>query len=157
MNRKFTFHTKYISSFFIIFIFLPILSFTQTCNNWLSIPAQSSFFRIGDLDIPGNKITVEATFNRTTQWNGSDLYQGDLVSKHRGPEDCNYLLRPGSAEITTSAGYYKTPEICPIELNKTYHAAMVYDGNSLKFYRNGILMSQINATGNLIQNDFLTK
>ena len=30
---------------------------------------------------------------------------------------------------------------------------MVYDGTSLKFYRNGFLMSQIPATGNLIQNN----
>jgi hypothetical protein len=127
------------------------------CSNWLKLPSQPSYFRIGDLDVPGNKITVEATFNRTAPWNGDDLYQGDLVSKHYGPPDCNYLLRPSSAEITTTNGYFKTPNICPIELNKTYHAAMVYDGSTLKFYRNGYLMSQIAATGNLVQNDWETQ
>jgi gliding motility-associated-like protein len=109
------------------------------------------------LDITGDKITVEATFNRTAGWSGPDLYQGDLVSKHEGPNDCNYLLRPGSAEITTTNGYYKTPEICEIKLNKTYHAAMVYDGSTLKFYRNGFLMSQIAASGDLYQNDWETQ
>ena len=34
---------------------------------------------------------------------------------------------------------------------------MVYNGSTLKFYRNGFLMSQVNATGNLFQNDFNTR
>jgi gliding motility-associated-like protein len=113
--------------------------------------------RVGDLDVSGNKITIEATFNRTVPWSGADIWQGDLVSKHDNPSDCNYLLRPGSAEITTTNGYFKTPPICPIELNKTYHAAFVYDGTTLKFYRNGFLMSQIAASGNLYQNDWQTQ
>ncbi|RPD51327.1 gliding motility-associated C-terminal domain-containing protein [Paracnuella aquatica] len=130
---------------------------SMTCNNWLKTGNHPGFVRIGDLDITGDQITVEATFNRTARWPGSDLYQGDLVSKHDGPDDCNYLLRPGSAEITTEHGYYKTPEICAIELNKTYHAAMVYDGESLKFYRNGFLMSEKAASGNLVLNDWETQ
>ncbi|MEI6947696.1 gliding motility-associated C-terminal domain-containing protein [Paraflavisolibacter sp. H34] len=129
----------------------------QSCSQWLSLPKHPSYMRIGDLDISGNQLTVEAQFNRTASWSGSDLYQGDLVSKHEGPSDCNYLLRPGSAEITTSNGYFKTPAICPITLNKTYHVAMVYDGTTLKFYRNGFLMSQVAATGNLVQNDWQTQ
>ena len=76
--------------------------------------------------------------------------------KHKGPADVNYVLRPNGAEITTSNGYYKTPDICEIELNKIYHAAMVYDGTTLKFYRNGFLMSEVKATGNLIQNNWRT-
>ena len=135
----------------------PKVGHAQSCTNWLNIPSKGAFFRIGDLDITGSKLTIEATFNRTAPWSGDDHFQGDLVSKHKGPDDCNYLLRPGSAEITTSNGYFKTPEICPIELNKTYHAAMVYDGSTLKFYRNGFLMSQTNASGDLIQNDWQTQ
>lgn len=34
---------------------------------------------------------------------------------------------------------------------------MVYDGSTLKFFRNGFLMSQVNATGNLIQNNWKTR
>ncbi len=63
----------------------------------------------------------------------------------RGSTNTNYLLRPNTAEITTSTGYYRTPDICEIELNKTYHVAMVYDGSTPKFYRNGFLMSQVPA------------
>ncbi|MBI2730135.1 MAG: gliding motility-associated C-terminal domain-containing protein [Sphingobacteriales bacterium] len=129
---------------------------TNNCNNWLSTPLQPSYVTVGDLDVPGNQITVEAVFNRTTPYTGGILYAGDLVSKHKDPTDANYLLRPNTAEITTTNGYYRTPDICEIELNKTYHVAMVYDGSTLKFYRNGFLMSQVTATGNLFQNNWQT-
>jgi gliding motility-associated-like protein len=142
---------------FLLFCLCAFITEAQNCNNWLKLPSQPSYFKVGDLDIPGNKVTIEASYIRTLPWTGVDLYQGDLVSKHKGPEDCNYLLRPSSAEITTSNGYFKTPAICPIELNKTYHAALVYDGTTLKFYRNGFLMSQVAATGNLFQNDWQTQ
>ncbi|MDQ3681804.1 MAG: LamG domain-containing protein [Bacteroidota bacterium] len=143
---------------FIIFcLLISFYSFGQFFNNWLKLPSPSSYVRVGNLAITGNKVTVEATFNRTTAWSGADVWQGDLVSKHLNPDDCNYLLRPGSAEITTTNGYFKTPVICLSELNKTYHAAMVYDGSTLKFYRNGFLMSQVAATGNLIQNNWQTQ
>lgn len=33
---------------------------------------------------------------------------------------------------------------------------MVYNGSVLKFYRNGFLMSQVPATGNLVNNDWIT-
>ena len=142
---------------FILFIINSHSGFGQTCNNWGQFPAQPSYIRVGDLDIPGNKITVEALVNRTAPWNGIDLFQGDVVSKHEDVSDCNYVLRPSSAEITTTNGYYKTPTICPIQLNKTYHIAFTYDGATLKFYRNGFLMSQIEATGDLIQNNWQTQ
>ena len=128
-----------------------------SCNNWLNLPSTMSFATIGDLDVPGTAMTIEATFNRKQPWTGVDLWQGDLVSKHTSPSDCNYLLRPGSAEITTTNGYFKTPAICPIELNKTYHVAMTYDGATLKFYRNGYLMSQIAATGGLYVNNAVAR
>ncbi|MGN6532492.1 MAG: gliding motility-associated C-terminal domain-containing protein, partial [Ginsengibacter sp.] len=94
--------------------------------------------------------------NRTAPYSGGQVWAGDIVSKHRDPTDANYILRPNSGEITTSNGYYKTPDIADIQLNKTYHVAMVYNGDSLKFYRDGCLMSEIKATGNLIQNSWET-
>ena len=112
---------------------------------------------VGDLDIPGNQITVEAIFSRTAPYLGGYVWAGDLVSKHTDPSDVNYLLRPNNAEITTNNGYFCTPPICEIQLNKVYHAAMVYDGNTLKFYRNGFLMSSVPASGNLFQNNLQTR
>ena len=131
----------------------------QTCNNWLYNQIVGSSVSIGDLDVPGNQITVEATINRTVPYvpGVQQNSEGDVVSKHNGPEDINYLLRPNHAYITTSDGFFGTPDICEIELNKTYHLALVYDGSTLKFYRDGFLLSQVVATGNLIQNNWKTR
>src|SRR5690242_5786947 len=85
----------------------PLGSKEQSCNNWAKITASKSGIQLGDLDISGNKITVEASFNRIAPYSGSQLYAGDLVSKHAGPSNANYLLRPNSAEITTTNGYFK--------------------------------------------------
>ncbi|MBN8865141.1 MAG: gliding motility-associated C-terminal domain-containing protein [Sphingobacteriales bacterium] len=136
-------------------LFFPALS--QTCDNWLNLPSYQSYVSVGDLDVPGNQITVEAVFMRTAPYTGGPVWAGDLVSKHNNPPDVNYLLRPNNAEITTTNGYFITPPICEIELNKVYHAAMVYDGTRLKFYRNGFLMSSVACTGNMFQNNFQTR
>lgn len=129
----------------------------QDCTNWLNLPSNPSFVAIGDLDIPGNQITVEAEINMTLPFGGGPTLGSDIVAKYADPSDANYLLRAQNAQITTTTGFYKTPDACSFELNKTYHVAMVYDGSSLKYYRNGFLVSQIAATGNLIQNNWLTQ
>ena len=129
-----------------------------TCGNWLGLPSFPSFVQVGDLDVPGNQITVEAIFNRTTPYTGGPLFAGDLVSKHKDPVNANYLLRPNDAEITTIDGVYHIAQApCEINLNKVYHVALVYDGVTLKFYRNGFLLAQTPVTGNLFQNDFPTQ
>ncbi|MDE3250513.1 MAG: LamG domain-containing protein, partial [Bacteroidota bacterium] len=122
------------------------------CNSWLQLRSEPSYVNIGKLDIPGTQLTVEAIINRTSLFSGGIPADGDVVSKHASPADVNYLLRPTGGLITTSDGFFATPPICDIQLNKTYHIAMVYDGQTLKFYRNGFLMSAVPATGNLWQN-----
>ena len=129
-----------------------------SCNNWLSNPVYGSYFDIGQLNVTGHTFTAEALIYRTTPYSGGLHYAGEIVSKHESPADVNYLLRPNNAEITTIGGhYYSTPDICEIKLNKMYHVAMVYDGSTLKFYRNGFLMSQVAASGDLIQNNWRTQ
>ncbi len=128
---------------------------TISCNNWLSLPNNPSYATIGDLDVVGTQLTVEATMNRIPPLN-SGLYYGHVVSKHTGPENINYALSLTGCEITTTNGYKFTDVICDPKLNKTYHIAMVYDGTTLKFYRNGFLMSAVPCTGNMITNDLLT-
>lgn len=125
------------------------------CSDWLFTPSRPSAVNIGRLDVTGDKITVEAEIFQTA--NNPELNSADIVSKHSDPSDNNYLLRPHYASITTTAGFFQTPEICALEDNKRYHVAMVYDGKSLKFYRNGFLMSEIAAHGDLIQNNFNTR
>jgi len=137
---------------------IPDLCKTEynNCTGWLKTPSVPSSVKVGQINVTGTQITVEALMNRTAPYSGGQVWAGDIVSKHRDPTDANYILRPNSGEITTTNGYYKTPDIADIELNKTYHVAMVYDGDSLRFYRNGCLMSKIKATGNLIQNSWET-
>lgn len=129
------------------------------CSGWLHTPSQNAYMSVGDLDIQGNKLTIEALINRTQPYSPGvgDDNDGDIVSKHLGPPNTNYLLRPNHGYITTTNGFFATPDICDIELNNTYHLAMVYDGASLKFYRNGDLMGQTAASGNLFQNDYPTR
>lgn len=157
MNHLRTALSRTIGTVFLFLFHFVEKASSQTCNNWLSLPSYQSYVSLGDLDVTGDKITVEATFMRTTPYSGGQIWAGDLVSKHNDPSDANYLLRPNNAEITTTNGYFRTPDICEIELNKIYHAAMVYDGTTLKFYRNGFLMSSVPVTGNMFQNNFQTR
>jgi concanavalin A-like lectin/glucanase superfamily protein len=136
-----------------VVIMMSSSSFGQTCTNWLFVNSNGGGVRIGDLDVTGDHVTVEATFKRTASYSGGELYAGDLVSKNSNTSNINYLLRPNTAEITTSNGYFRTPDICDIQINKTYHVAMVYDGALLKFYRDGFLMSQVPCNGNLVLNN----
>ena len=124
------------------------------CNNWLATPSYASAVNIGDLDVIGNQLTIEAVIYQTTP---NTVYDGDIVAKHTSPLNDNYLLRPNYCSITTSNGYFETPAICSLKSNQIYHVAMVYDGNTLKFYRDGYLMSQVNATGTLFQNNINTR
>ena len=62
-----------------------------SCNNWLSTPNYLSTANIGNLNIIGNKITIEATFN-CTSLNGN--FWGHLVAKHTDPGNVCYALAP---------------------------------------------------------------
>ena len=84
-------------------IFITLLSFftvtnsisAQTnCDSWVKLQNRFAAITVGDLDVTGDKITVEATFNMT----GPSV---DIVSKHKGCNYLNYLLRPVRGEITT--------------------------------------------------------
>lgn len=129
---------------------------TTSCNNWLSTPSYPSYVTAGDIDIAGDKITVEALFNRESAFFDPQLY-GKIVSKHSDESNVNYALMLTAAEITTvNNGYVVVFPPCDPTFDKTYHVAMVYDGSSLKYYRNGFLMASAPASGNLVTNDLLT-
>ena len=83
-----------------------------SCNNWLKTPYQQSWVGIGDLDISGDQLTVEAIYNKPTPIPGEPFWDGDLVSKHVSYNDVNYLLRAGHAELTTTKGFFSTPNYC---------------------------------------------
>jgi chitodextrinase len=128
----------------------------NTCNNWLRIPNSQSYVTVGDLDVPGTQITVEGLFSRDSTLTPEGYSSLNVVSKHWTPADDNYLLRVDRAQITTSNGAFSTPDICETVNKRVYHVAMTYDGATLKFYRNGFLMSQTPCTGTMFQNNYPT-
>lgn len=115
----------------------------------LFVPGGVNYVDIGDLDVTGNQITVEAIITKT----GNGV---NIVSKHTGPTNVNYLMRPGSAEITTTSGYINAITGFNLVNGQCYHLAFTYDGNSLDYYVNGCLASSTPHTGNLITNDYNT-
>ena len=147
--------TIFLPLFFFLFLFSE-KALSQSCNNWLNTPSQPSWINIGDVDVPGTQLTVEALINIKGIPTGGVIEGLDVVSKHTGPTNVNYLLRSAHAELSTTNGYFYTPDGCALEMNKTYHVAMVYNGVSLKYYRNGFLLGETPATGNMIQSDLPT-
>jgi gliding motility-associated-like protein len=139
-----------------ILLFVSEIAFGQLpCNNWLATPSLGSTATLGDIDITGNQLTIEANYNRNQPlFNG--LYPGHLISKHTDATNNNYSLFPNGCALTTTNGYVQTFENCVIQVNKNYHVAMVYDGTTLKFYRNGFLQSAKPCSGNLIINNLPT-
>ena len=130
-----------------ICVSLPSLLIAQ---NWLNTTAGAiRHVEIGDLDVTGNRITVEALVTRT----GPSI---NIVSKHTSGADLNYLLRAGTFEIATTNGYFGVTNSYALLDNVPYHLAGVYDGATLKYYVNGCLTGSIAASGNLIQNDWET-
>jgi hypothetical protein len=95
---------------------------------------------------------VEAVFN--TDSYDPTFMGGDIVSKHCSPSDVNYLVRPNQVAITTTNGFYQITAPCNAIPGNAYYIALVYNGQSLKFYRNWELLGEITASGNLINNDW---
>ncbi len=145
---------------FFSFIFYSFIFFSpaiaQTCDNWVFTPNLGSRVEVGDIDIAGNKLTVEAQINLSGNPAFGGANGGKVVSKHTTFTNVNYSLLASGCEITTSSSGYKIITTCLPERNKTHHVAMVYDGAMLKFYTNGILMGETACTGNMATNNLLT-
>jgi len=125
------------------------------CENWLKITQQDDLVQTGDVVVAGDQLTVEALFNCVDPL-ASGLDGATIVAKKNNNSDCNYWLRTNSAAITTTIGYFNLAPVCEVESNRTYHIAMVYNGATLRFYRNGFLLQEMAAAGNLILNDIKT-
>lgn len=134
-----------ISLFLIVF---PILLFGQNSLN--TIGAGARYVDIGDLDISGSQITVEAIIRK------SNTTVSNIISKHTGPSDANYLFRPTLFGITTTTGFYFCTNPIVLPLNEWYHIAATYDGTLIKYYVNGCKVNELPATGDLVQNNLIT-
>ncbi len=136
--------------FFSIFLLLfTFYSFSQNSINtnggglrWVSV---------GDIDVAGTQITVEAIWRKSNNSNAVNI-----VSKHTDPTTCNYLLRPNSFQIATSDNFFVCVNPVPTIANQWYHSAATYDGTSVKYYLNGCLVSEIPASGNIVTTDLIT-
>lgn len=138
----------------LFFFFLLWRENRAIAQNWLyNAPGgPAKWVNLGDLDVSGDKLTVEALITRVP--GGSTL---NILSKHTDPGNCNYLLRPADFEITTSDGFYLiTNPLSPLPQNTPYHVAATYDGTELRYYVNGCLVNTLPCTGSLVQNDLNT-
>jgi gliding motility-associated-like protein len=119
----------------------------------LYMPSATNWVSVGDLDVTGDQLTVEALIYYT----GASV---NIVSKHTNPGDVNYLLRIGSFEITTTSGFAAFGGVAAagvsIVPNRMYHVAATYDGASLKYYVNGCLTGQMPWTGTMVQSGLIT-
>ncbi len=130
-----------------------------TCTNWLLTPSTPSAVHIGDLDLSGHQFTIEANYTRIAYATEYGVGSIDLVSKQAGPGSGNlqtYYLGTELAGIRTTDGYFSILIQCHSLLYKNYHAALVYNGSTLRYYRDGYLINEINATGDLVQIDGIT-
>lgn len=135
---------------FIFYLFFAFaIAFSQNSLN--TSGAGLRWVSVGDIDVVGNQITVEAIFRKSTTANATNI-----VSKHTDVATCNYLLRPNSFQMSTNNGFYVCLNTQPTVQNTWYHAAATYDGSTIKYYLNGCLINSIPATGNLVTNNFLT-
>ena len=103
---------------------LPLILTAQTSINVEGFGQK--WVNIGDADVSGSQITLEAIVRRQNNAN--------IVSKHDGPTDVNYLLRPNSFQITTTDGFYICLNTYTLSINTWYHVAATYDGAFIKYY-----------------------
>ena len=135
-------------------IFLVVIasyfSFGQTS---LFLPDAVNYVRVGDLDVEGDQLTVEALIHYT----GASV---NVISKHTDPSNVNYLLRIGSFEITTTSGFanFGGTAAAGVTLVQgvTYHIAATYNGSFLRYYVNGCLTGEMAWTGDMVTNNIIT-
>lgn len=136
-------------SFLLTLLFIIAFCDSKLLAQSLYIPGGVNYVEAGDLDVAGTQMTIEAMVTMT----GAGV---NIVSKHTDQSNVNYLLRPGSAELTTTNGYVNAVTGFPLVQGECYHMAFTYNGSSLDYYINGCLASSTPHTGNIVQNDLIT-
>ncbi len=140
------------------FLLFTLLSAGPLTAQVLDLPSATNFVKVGDLDVSGNQITVEALI----KWSGN-AGGNDVVSKHTSPFNVNYLLRPLTFELTTyvsgSSGptqFMQMNNPFALVTNQWYHIAGTYDGSQVRYYVDGCLVIELPFSGNLCQNNLQT-
>lgn len=125
-------------------------------ESWLSLPANTvdNGISVGNISITGNAITVEALITMQNSLPIPDAY--DIISKHSNIFDCNYLFRPNNFAIRTSEGFVGLDNPVVLCLDSTYHVAGTYDGDSVRYFVNGVQVASVFWSGNLFENSHIT-
>jgi gliding motility-associated-like protein len=131
-----------------LFAFLLFANFSKLAAQSLLLTTSPQWVDIGDLDVAGNQLTVEALVYKTGGVN--------VLSKHTNPADVNYLLRMATFELTTTTGFHFMTNPYVMNNNQWYHIAGTYDGATIKYYVNGCLVISQAATGNLVTQNLIT-
>jgi len=133
--------------FFLFTSVISCISFAQ--GNSLSLSGPVNWVNAGNISVTGQNITVEAMIHMT----GASV---NIVSKHTGPPNTNYLLRPQTFDITTTNGYASLANPVILQQGVTYHVAATYNGSVMRYYVNGCLTAEQPWTGTLITNALAT-
>lgn len=149
---KFTAVFNNMKKLLLSFIFYTLAySFAQ--NTALFLDGAINYVDVGDLDVTGDQLTVEALI----QYKGPSV---NVISKHTNPGNVNYLLRIGSFELTTTNGFAAFGGVAAAGVslvpNETYHVAATYNGQMIRYYVNGCLTGEMAWSGDMITNDFST-
>lgn len=146
---------------FFSFLLLSFVTVGWSQNRVLELDPGTNFVEIGDLDITGNNVTIEAWVKVEQYPTQANKY--NIVSKHFDASNTNYLFRPNSFSVTTydngttgATSFYQVSTTDSLLLNRWYHVAGVYNGSSLRFYINGCYKDEVVASGNLATNNILT-
>lgn len=133
----------------LLFTLFSLISLQISAQQCMNITGNPNRVTVGEIDVPGSQITVEALIKIT----GAGT---NIVSKHTNTADCNYLLRAATFEITTTSGFLAMVNPYSMNTNQWYHVAGTYDGAYVKYYVNGCLVIQQAWNGALVQNNWET-
>jgi uncharacterized protein (TIGR02145 family) len=127
---------------------------TMAKNSFLSFPGNAnSYAQIPDSTYlnPTTAVTLEAWIYPTA-WR-SESYQGSIIAKEQSTGNGGYVLRCGSSgtlnfAVGIGSGFQEVTST-GLTLNQWQHVAGVYDGATLKIYRNGVLLNTKTQTGTI--------
>lgn len=124
-------------------------------NSYLTFGASSTNFaqipNAPELN-PTTAITIEAWIYPTT-WRTSS-FEGSIVTKEIASGNGGYMLRCGTTSGTLSFAIgigttFQEVTANGLVLNQWQHVAGVYDGSTMKIYRNGVLLNTKTQTGTI--------
>lgn len=115
-------------------------------NSWVEVPNSPSLMS------PTNGLTL-------TGWINSQINIANFLCKINGPSMNPFQYRTGiDANLDTyyfgfNGQDYNSGSSIPIPINEWFHYAVTYNGDSIKFYINGVLSSKVKQPGTIIPND----